>query len=443
MTECTGQQVLFSIRKRKVTAVFDEGLVTSDAGVLLLRGFDERLGLARRFAEALSDRRQEGKVRHDLEDLFKQRFFQIACGYEDANDADTLRRDPGFQVALGRVPGAASVLASQPTLSRLEISICRRDVMALSRVILELYLERLRRGGRKAWRRIVLDFDSTADPVHGAQQLAMFHGYYDQWQYLPLLVFDKQGWPVAAVLRPGNAHDSWGTISVLRRIVERIWEEFPRAQIFLRADGGFAFPGLYEFCEEAGVSYVIGQITNSRLVRKGQPWIKKAKALFQKTGEKAKLFGQFRHRANSWEQSRRIVVKAEVLEKGENPRFVVTNLQDDPTSVYRFYIDRGQTENYIKDLKNALSADRLSCHRFLSNQFRLLLHVAAYLLLYSLREELSATHLATAQMDTLRIRLIKIGARVEATARRIWFHLASSHPARPLWISLAARLAPA
>lgn len=192
MTECTGQEVLFSIRKRKVTAVFDEGLVTSDAGVLLLRGLDERLGLARRFAEAFSDRRQEGKVRHDLEDLFKQRFFQIACGYEDANDADTLRRDPGFQVALGRVPGAASVLSSQPTLSRLEIPICRRDVMALSRVILELYLERLRRGGRKAWRRIVLDFDSTADPVHGAQQLAMFHGYYDQWQYLPLLVFDKQ-----------------------------------------------------------------------------------------------------------------------------------------------------------------------------------------------------------------------------------------------------------
>lgn len=441
MTECTRQEVLFSIGKRQVTAAFDDGLVTSDAGVLLLRGIDERLGLSRRFSEGLSDRRQEGKIRHDLEDLFKQRFFQIACGYEDANDADTLRSDPGFQVALGRVPGAASVLASQPTLSRLETGICRRDVMALSGVILELYLERLRRGGRKAWRRIVLDFDSTADPVHGSQQLAMFHGYYDQWQYLPLLVFDKQGFPVAAVLRPGNAHDSWGTVSVLRRIVERIWDEFPKAQIFLRADGGFAFPGLYEFCEAAGISYVIGQITNSRLVRKGQPWIKKARALFQKTGEKAKVFGQFRHLANSWDKSRRLVVKAEILKKGENPRFVVTNLQEDPAWVYGFYTDRGQTENYIKDLKNALSADRLSCQRFLSNQFRLLLHVAAYILLYCLREELAATHLATAQMDTLRIRLIKIGARVQTSARRIWFHLARSHPAQPLWNLLAARLA--
>jgi hypothetical protein len=270
----------------------------------------------------------------------------------------------------------------------------------------------------------------------------MFHGYFDQWQYLPLLVF-CDGWPIAAVLRPGNAHDSWGAVAILRRIVERIWDRFPKTEILLRADAGFAAPAFYEFCEAAQISYVIGQITNSRLIRKGRPWMKKAKRIFQKTGEKAKVFGSFRHRARSWEKSRRIIAKAEVLPLGENPRFVVTNMSGDPASLYGFYTDRAEMENHIKDLKNALCADRLSCHRFLSNQFRLLLHTAAYILMFSLREELQKTELASAQMDTLRLRLLKIGAKVVVSARRVWFHLASSHPAQLIWNFLLARLAPA
>jgi hypothetical protein len=316
----------------------------------------------------------------------------------------------------------------------------RRDLISLSELLVELFLERLKKARREARRRIILDFDSTDDPTHGAQQLTMFHGYYDQWQYLPLLVFCA-GWPIAAVLRPGNAHDSWGAVAVLRRIVERIWEQFPKAKILLRADAGFATPGLYEFCEAAKISYVIGQITNSRLIRRGRPWMKRAKKIFQKTGEKAKVFGSFRHRAGSWEKSRRIVAKAEVLPLGENPRFVVTNMEGDAASLYRFYTDRGEMENRIKDLKNALAADRLSCSRFLSNQFRLLLHVAAYILMFCLRENLQKTPLASAQMDTLRIKLLKIGAKVVISARRIWFHLASSHPAAATWNLLAQRLA--
>jgi Transposase DDE domain group 1 len=440
VTECTGQQVFFSIGKRKVTTVFDGGSLSSDSGVLFLNRIDERLGLSRRMAEAVGDPRQEAKVEHSLRDLLRQRLFQIGLGYEDVNDANTLRFDPAFQAALDRVPGEGSVLASQPTLSRLEENISRRDLMALGELLLELFLDRLKKRGRAARRRVIMDFDSTDDPTHGSQQLTMFHGYYDQWQYLPLLVFCG-GWPIAAVLRPGNAHDSWGTVGVLRRIVERIWEEFPRAEIFLRADGGFAFPELYEFCESAKISYAIGQITNSRLVCRGRPWMKKAKRIFQRTGEKAKVFGSFRHRAKSWEKSRRIIAKAEVLPLGENPRFVVTNMPGDPASLYHFYTDRGEMENRIKDLKNALAADRLSCHRFLSNQFRLLLHLAAYILMFSLREHLEKTPLASAQMDTLRIKLLKIGAKVVTSARRIWFHLASSHPCAPIWNLLAQRLA--
>jgi Transposase DDE domain group 1 len=440
VTECTGQQVLFSIGKKRVTTVFDGGNLTSDSGALLLNRVDERLGLSRRLTEVLSDPRQEAKVLHPLRDLLRQRLFQIALGYEDVNDANSLRFDPAFQAALDRVPGPGEVLASQPTLSRLEERISRRELMAVCDLLLDFFVKRLKTMGRAARGKIILDFDSTDDPTHGSQQLTMFHGYYDQWQYLPLLVFCG-GWPIAAVLRPGNAHDSWGAVAVLRRIVERIWEEFPRANILLRADAGFATPELYEFCEAAEISYVIGQITNSRLVRRGRPWMRKAKRIFQKTGEKAKVFGSFRHRAKSWEKSRRIIAKAEVLPLGENPRFVVTNMEGDAASLYRFYTDRGEMENRIKDLKNALAADRLSCTRFLSNQFRLLLHVAAYILLFSLRENLQKTPLACAQMDTLRITLLKIGAKVVTSARRIWFHLASSHPAAPIWNLLAQRLA--
>jgi hypothetical protein len=312
--------------------------------------------------------------------------------------------------------------------------------MAFSQVLLDLFVRWLKKKRRASRRRIILEFDSTDDPTYGDQQLTMFHGYFDQWQYLPLLVF-CQGWPVAVVLRPGNAHDSWGAVSVLRRIVEKVWEEFPKAKILLRADAGFATPELYDFCEAAGIDYLIGQITNSRLVRRATPWRRKAKRLFVKTGEKSKVFGSFLHRAGSWERARRILVKAEMLPLGENPRFVVTNLPGDPASLYQLYVDRGEMENHIKDLKNALRADRLSCHRFLSNQFRLLLHTAAYILLFSLREKLKGTSLEKAQMDTLRLRLLKIGAKVVTSVRHVWFHLASAHPAAPIWNLLAHRLA--
>src|SRR5712692_4337248 len=272
-----------------VTTVFDGGNLTSDSGVLFLNRIDECLKLSRRMAEVLSDRRQEGKVQHGLRDLLRQRLFQIGLGYEDVNDANTLRFDPAFQTALDKVPGPGEALASQPTLSRLEQKVSRRDLMKLSDLLLEFFLERLKKRGRAARRRLILEFDSTDDPTHGGQQLTMFHGYFDQWQYLPLLVF-CDGWPIAAVLRPGNAHDSWGAVPVLRRIVERIWDRFPKTEIQIRADAGFAAPAFYEFCEDAGISYIIGQITNAYLVGRAASWMKKAKKIFRRNPEKARVF---------------------------------------------------------------------------------------------------------------------------------------------------------
>ena len=443
MTECNEQLVLFHVGRREVTAAFDGGSVTSDAGVLLLSQMDRRERLTVTMAEALSDRRQPGKVRHGIRDLLAQRVYQIACGWEDVTDSNALRYDPGLQTALQRVAGRPeSVLASQPTLSRIEERVRPEELEALDDWLLERYVAWLRGQGPRAWRRIILDVDSTDDPTHGAQQMTMFHGFYDQWMYHPLMVFDSRGFPLAVLLRPGNAHDSWETVPVLRRVIHRLRQAFPGAEILLRADAGFAVPELYEFCEAEKIPYVIGLVTNPRLVKRAEPLMKKARSRHEASREKVQLFGQFRYRADSWPRSRRVVYKAEVMDRGDNPRFVVTTLPEEPEALYRFYVQRGRSENWIKDLKNAVFADRLSCHLFSANQFRLFLHTAAYVLLFRLRERLAGTALATCQMDTLRLKLLKIGARVQVSARRIWFHLASGHPCADIWLWLARGLAP-
>lgn len=443
MTECNEQAVLFHLGRREVTAAFDAGSVTSDAGVVLVAQIDQRDRVTASMAEAMSDPRQAGKVRHEVRDLLAQRIYQIACGWEDVTDSNTLRHDPGLQTALRRVAGEpGAVLASQPTLSRLEERIQPEELAALADWLLSQYVQWLRRQGPQAWRRIILDVDSTDDPTHGAQQMTMFHGFYDQWMYHPLLVFDSRGFPVAALLRPGNAHDSWETVGVLRRVIQKLREAFPKAEVILRADAGFAVPALYEFCEAERIPYLIGLVTNPRLVAAAEPLLKRARALHEASGEKVQLFGRLRYRADSWTRSRRVIYKAEVMRLGDNPRFVVTTLPGEPEELYRFYVQRGRSENWIKDLKNAVFADRLSCHLFSANQFRLFLHTAAYILMFRLRELLHGTALASCQMDTLRLKLLKIGARVQVSARRVWFHLASGHPCADIWLWLARSLAP-
>jgi hypothetical protein len=443
VTKCTGQIDLFSIGRRRVTIESNGTFITSNAGVLLASRIERRLGLARRLSAVLRDERDASRVTHSYENQLRQRLLQIACGYEDCNDASELRLEPAFQTAMGRVAGAEqSALASQPTLSRFEQRDAR-ELLRMSEVLVDVWIEQLLARGPKAWKDIVLEFDSTDDPTHGEQQLTMFHGYYDQYMYHPLLVFDGEGWPVAVVLRPGRASASEGAAGVLVRVFKKIVERLPRqARITLRADAGFAVPELYELCETMGIRYVIGQITHVSYKERATETLAEAIRQFEETGTKARVFTEFEYRAQTWTRSRRVIGKAERMPEGENVRFIVTNIDDlEPEAAYDYYTDRGQSENFIKDLKNAMFADRLSCSAFMANQFRLLVHTAAYIVMLELRRELADTALAKAQMDTLRLKLLKIGACIVVTARRIWVQLSEHDPSRPLFEDTCRRLA--
>ena len=440
MTECTPQFDLFSIGRRTVTASFVDTPLSSDIGVVLVSRIDRHHRVTERLAAALSDGRDSVKVQHTMEDLLRQRSYQIACGYEDAADANTLRYDAGFQIALDRVPGHDGALASQPTISRFEQR-RRADLFAYSKVLCDLWIERLQKKARRSRRpvKVILDFDSTDFITYGEQQLALFHGHYGNYIYYPLLVFDQHGWPVAAMLRPGRTRSA-GVIPVLMRVYRRLVESGLRFEMILRADAGFSSPELYQTCETLGIRYVIGLITHRALNARLEPTMRRAREI-AKTEGSAKIFTAFMMRwGRKTPHDRRIIAKAEVTELGDNPRFLITNMEQDAEVVYTFYTGRGQCENHIKEVKNALFADRMSCHTFAANQFRLLVHVTAYVLMYLLREELADTSLGGVQLDTLRLRLLKVAAVVRVTARRIWLELSASHPSASLWPRLVPLL---
>lgn len=427
-----------ALRGQPVTACFDADHVTSDGGLPWLAAADTALGLCDGLAACLADWRR-GPVRHSLATLVRQRVFQIACGYEDQNDAATLRTDPLLKLVCGRHPDADPDLASQPTLSRLENAVDRHTIRALALALLEVYLHERERLGRPA--RILLDFDGTDDPAHGEQEGVAYHGYYRQHMYHPLLLFDGDtGQLITAVLRPGNCHASRFVLLVLHHLVPRLRARWPGVAIELRADSGFATPKLYRYCEVEGLGYTIGLIPNPALEPLAAPLLAEAREQSEaQAGAKVRLAGETSYQAGSWDRPRRVVFKAEVLQKGPNTRFVVTSRSDEPLALYDWYVDRGEPENWIKDLKNALAADRLSCHRFWANAFRLLLHAAAYWLMDTLRRWLSPTEARGYQFDTLRLRLLKVGGRVLLRARSIRLSLAAGHPGEPLWRHLADR----
>jgi len=429
-TVCHKQLIFESLFSKEVIVDFDGGRITSNAGGLLLRELDQRYRIAEKAASCLRDPRDSGKVKHDLLTLVRQRLFGIALGYEDNNDAIWLSKDPALKIMAGKAPESAGNLASQPTLSRFENQVGPRDLRRLSDWLLDLYLK-THPGPRKV---IVIDMDATDDPTHGKQQLSFFHGYYEEHMYHPLLVFDgRTGFPLAAVLRPGNTHGSHGALAVLKRLIKKLKKAYPEALILFRADAGFAVPALYPYLERQEIRYAIGFITNNRVLAQAAPLLLKAQRQYQETREKQRLFTSFSYQAESWTRPRRIIAKVEYTHLGINQRFVVTNLSRNPQFVYDdLYVLRGDVENRIKELKLELKADRLSCHRFLANQFRLLLHTAAYCLFWLLRHHLQGTELAKAQVNTLRLTLLKIGARIRETSRRIWVHLASGYPYRNL-----------
>jgi hypothetical protein len=420
-----------------LTVDFKGGSITSDAGLLLARQLDERLGLTAGLAECLVDRRHQSYVKQSLLEIVRQRVYQIMAGYEDANDADSLRHDPVFKGIAGRLL-SDEPLASQPTISRFENEVTIKEVYRLALYLLKSYLLLK----QEAPSRIILDIDSTDDPVHGHQQLSFFHGYYENYIYHPLLVYDGEtGELITAVLRAGNVHASRRVVAILQRIVKRLREVYPQTEIVIRGDAGFAIPELYDYCESEGLEYVIGLITNDRLLASAAELGEVAEMAYAQSRLKQRLFTETKYQAGSWEKERRVIIKAEHNDKGPNRRFLVTNMIGTPEALYDFYALRGDCENRIKELKNDLKGGRLSCHRFVANQFRLLLHAAAYVLLQALKKYLHGTELENAQIGTIRCQLLKIGAQVVQSCRRLWVHLAGGYPLQQLFWHLSDRLA--
>jgi len=405
---------------------------------------DDRLGLSERLAPLLPDERNARKVKHDRREQMRQRLYQIALGYADCNDADRLRHDPLLKSVCDRTPHAEG-LSSQPTLSRLENAVDARTLRVLLGEIEEQYV----RSFPEAPAVIVLDIDSTDDPTHGQQQLSFFHKYYDQHMYHPLLIFDgERGQLVSAVLRPGNAHAARGAMGVLRRIIRRLKHRFPHVQIVVRGDSAFAVPRVLRMLEEldrelGGIAYIVGLAQNAVLLRAGAVALTEAQGRFRTAKQTVQHFDAFAYAAESWPQARHVVMKAEVSAHGANPRFVVTSLAEfAPALLYHAYCERGQCENFIKDFKNALQADRLSCSTFAANFFRLLEHAGAYVLVHALRTQVApmAPQLGRAQFDTLRLQLLKVAAIVSQSTRRVLVRLPSSFPLAHVFRQLATTL---
>jgi DDE family transposase len=439
MEDCAIPPLRFETVPLEVEAAFDGGRITSDGGLLWLAKIDRDLGLCEAIAEYVPEWRSNRSVRHSLVTLVRQRVYQIACGYEDQNDADTLRTDPLLKLVLGRLPERGTDLASQPTLSRLENAPGAKDCLRMAEALGELYVRE--RGKDGAPSRILLDFDATDDPAHGEQEGAYYHGYYQEHILHPLLVFDGDtAQLVTALLRYGNTHASRGALSILKRIVRRLREAWGEGlHIEIRADAGFAVPEIYDYCEQEGIGYTIGLISNSRLEKVAEDLLERAKRESEEgAGEKVRLVSSASYRAGTWEHARRVIYKAEVLEKGTNTRFVVSSRSDEPKELYDWYVRRGEAEGWIKDFKRALKADRLSCHRFFANQFRLILHAVAYWLLDTLRRKLVEVGVRRMQLDTLRLLLIKIGGRVRQLMTKVRLHLASGHPGQRLWHVLSS-----
>jgi len=431
-------QLSFSFyRHQPIHADFSGGQITSDAGLLPLRAFDQRHHLTQDWAVPLRDPRDEDRVQHDSLALLRQRLYQIVAGYEDANDADRLRHDPLLQIVADQKLGFP--LGSQPTLSRWENAPSARDLIRLSDTFCGQFIrlcgsEVLKPG------EILLDLDSTDDPTYGHQQLSFFNGAYNQHMYHPMLIFERHtGCLLAARLRPGNASSHARIVPMLLRLVPRLEAAFPGVKIKLRGDAGFALPRLYQFCEFFGIEHAIGIPANGVFQRRAEPLQKKLKRRYRRTQLPQRNFSSFRHRARSWPHQRRICYKAEHSATGTNLRFVVTNCTGRACEVFAFYNDRGQCENRIEEFKNGFRADRLSCHRFLANAFRLLLHRAAYNLVNFFRQHLPQPW-RTAQIETLRPQLFKLGARIRSTARCVRLHLASAWPFQNLFRSATLAL---
>lgn len=422
VTNCSSSSILFSsLNRKKVEASFTGGHVSSDGGLLLMREMDMKLQFTKKLSQVIKDDRNASYVDHGIEHLLKQRIYAIAAGYEDVNDHDQLRDDLCFQTAVGR----EVTLASSSTLSRFENAVGRQSQLEISKLFVEQFIEQQTTPPDE----IILDFDPTDNKLHGHQENGHYHGYYREHCYLPLHVFCGDDLLVS-LLRPSNIDGSKYAGAILRLLVKRLRTAWPTVKIIFRGDCAFARKHILYWCEKNNVDYIVGIASNKRLQHMASTLLDEAKKAYQFTGEKQRLFDEFNYAAGSWNRSRRIVVKAEYHDKGDNLRFVVTTLKQAPKVIYDdHYCPRGNMENGIKQLKLDFYSDRNSCKKFLANQFRLLLSSIAYILLTQLRRvNHSLTWLAKAYGQTIRLKLIKIGVVIRKNTRRIQFLLASHYP---------------
>ena len=450
-TECKPPQLEFhALGRRAVVGCFDGGRISSDAGGLVLREVDQRIGLLDRLADCFTDYRNPNAIEHSVQALVAQRVYGLALGYEDLNDHDVLRKDSVLALLVGKqdLTGEARVreqdrghpLAGSSTLNRLELGTSANapedrykkiaaDPAALDRLLIDIFLESRRKPPRQIW----LDLDATDDPLHGRQEGRFFHGYYRCYCYLPLYIFCGEHL-LCARLRPSNQDAAAGSVEELERIVAQIRARWPKTRIMIRGDAGFCREAIMAWCEANQVHYVLGLARNKRLQRALGKEMEAARAAHERTGKPARRFRDFHYRTRkSWSCERRVVGKAEYLPNKANPRFVVTNLSPRQASAKRLYEQlycaRGDMENRIKEQQLQLFASRTSGRLMRVNQVRLWLSSVAYVLLDELRRlGLTGTSLATAYCSTLRLKLLKIGARVRVTARKVWVSLASAYP---------------
>ena len=459
-TDCSPHQLEFQgLTRRMVVASFDGGTLSSDGGVLLLGEVDRRLGLLGQFAACFTDHRNPGLVEHSVPELVRQRVFGLALSYEDLNDHDELRTDPLLAAVVGKADPTGSdrrqeqdrgkPLAGKSTLNRLEWGAVKQDRYrkitvddeAVDRFFVDVFLS----AHEQAPAEIVLDLDATDDPLHGEQEGRFFHGYYGGYCYLPLYIFCGSHL-LCARLRRSDIDASSGSVAEVERIVAQIRESWPEVRIILRGDSGFAREELMGWCEQRAVDFVFGLARNGRLQRALGGELAQAQALYEKSGKAARVFKDFVYRTRkSWSRQRRVIGKAEHLAMGANPRYLVTSLDSQQWAAQALYEElycaRGEMENRIKEQQLCLFADRTSTHFLASNQVRLWFSSVAYILLNELRRlGLKGTELARARCDTIRLKLLKVGAQVRVTVRKVWVHLSSSYPYAALFTQIVGQL---
>ena len=449
MSNPTTTQCLFpDLLSKPVVARFDVDHGSSDGGGILLKAAERRLDLLGGLADCIVDRRDPAKIRHEVEELLGQRIYALACGYSDCNDAARLSADPIHKALVGREPIDGADLGSQPTLSRFENSVGPRALYRMSEALLGQVVQRHRRRLRRKARQVIIDLDVTDDPTHGGQQLSLFNGFYDSYCYLPLLGFitfndEAEQYLCAAMLRSGTASCQLGTIGMLRRIIRSLRDAWPEIRIVVRLDGGFASPALFDFLDaQPNLGYVVGFSSNAVLEREVAGTMKRVRRRAKQRYKTCREYGHRFYAARSWKHERRVVYKAEVVhhpgrELKDNARFVVAKLPLLSRRVYQFYCQRGEVENRIKELLDGMQIGRTSCSRFWANQFRVLLTATAYALMQEIRLSAKRTALARAQVNRLRICLIKLGAHVEVSVRRIVLHLPRAFPFIDAWQRIA------